>query len=189
VIAFALLGTAGLAVITRYLLLAGTILAIFCAAGAFAWLLLPEDHPWRRRWMGFGIVVLVLLAAFMPSQVDRLDRLQDSIAIQERIRDDLHELADSNAFAAGCEPVSVPNHRPVPLLALWLDRPPSEIVSAQLERPRTGHYVDPARAEVEKYFTLDPNDPRRLTASVPPGFKLVAENRSWRIYRSPDCEA
>jgi len=187
VAAFALLGAAGLSVITRYLLLTGTIVAIFCGAGAFGWQLLPEDHPWRRRWFAFGVLVLVLLAVFVPSQADRLSKLQDSIAIQERIRDDLHDLADSTAFAAECDPVSVPNHRPVPLLALWLDRRPSEIVSAQVEPPRSGYYIDPASAEVEENFSLDKNDPGRLTAEVPPGFELVAENRSWRLFASPDC--
>jgi hypothetical protein len=189
--AFALLGAAGLSVITRYLLLTGAIVAIFCGAGAFGWRLLPEDHPWRRRWLGFGVLTLVLLAAFVPSQADRLDNLQGSIAIQERIRDDLHDLADDGAFAGptGCEPVAVPNHRPVPLLALWLDRRPSEIVSAQLQRPSSGFYVDPASAEVEENFTLDKNDPRRLTAEIPPGFRLVAQNRSWRIFASPECAA
>jgi hypothetical protein len=83
---------------------------------------------------------------------------------------------------AGCPPVAVPNHRPVPLLALWLALPPRAIVSAQLERPRAGLYVDPATARVERNFTLDPNDPRRLTARVPPGFERVDANSSWVLY-------
>lgn len=213
--AFAVLATAGLAVITRYALLAATILAIFCGAGAFGWLNLPREHPWRRRWVAFGAAVAGLLIVFSvvpvfgTSQYDRLTRLQDSIAIQERIRDDLKGLVDSGALvgaygsdaegadvaaAAGaggaCREVSVPNHRPVPLLALWLDRRPSEIVAAVRERggelvrsrPRSGYFVDPADAEVEENFTLDPNDPGELTAPIPPGFSEAARNRSWVLY-------
>jgi hypothetical protein len=78
----------------------------------------------------------------------------------------------------------------VPLLALWLDRRPSEIVTAvreedgELERVRSdaGYFFDPASDEVEENFTLDPNDPGELTAPVPAGFERVAENESWTLY-------
>ena len=36
-------------------------------------------------------------------------------------------------------------------------------------------------------FTLDPRDPRKLTATVPPGFERVAANRSWVLYAR--CQA
>ena len=49
-------------------------------------------------------------------------------------------------------------------------------------RLREGLYVSPATAKVERAFTLDRNDPRRLTAAVPPGFSEVARNRSWILY-------
>jgi hypothetical protein len=187
--AFALLALAGLAVITRYAMLAAVILAIFCGAGVFGWTRLPEGHPWRARWMAFGALVGVLFAVFAPAQVDRLTELRDTIAAQERIRDDLKQIADV-AVDPGCEPVTVPNHRPVPLLALWLDRRPSEIVTAVRERDgelvrtraRSGYFFDPATAQVEADFTLDPNDPGELTAPVPPGFDRAASNESWVLY-------
>jgi hypothetical protein len=196
VAAFALLAIAGLAVITRYALLAATILAIFCGAGVFGWLELEREDPWRRRWMAFAGFVVVLGVVFSTgilgtSQYTRLANLQDSIAIQEQIRDDLKALADSGEFDQGeCRDVTVPNHRPVPLLALWLDRPPSEIVAAVREsdgellhvEPQNGYFLDPASPEVEENFTLDPNDPGELTAPVPDGWERVAENRSWVLY-------
>jgi hypothetical protein len=210
--AFAILAIAGLAVITRYALLAATILAIFCGAGVFGWLELPPNHPWRRRWAAFGALVGVLLVVFVPAQYDRLESLQDSIANQEQIRDDLKSLADGGSFAGaygpgaeggpassppgqeGCSALTVPNHRPVPLLALWLDRRPSDIVAAVREQdgelvrvePRRGYFLDPASAEVEENFTLDPNDPGRLTAPVPSGFERASANASWVLYRR--CE-
>jgi hypothetical protein len=209
VAAFAILAIAGLAVITRYALLAATILAIFCGAGVFGWLELERDDPWRRRWAAFGAVAGVLLVVFIPAQYDRLANLQDSIGIQERIRDDLKALADDGAFAGAygpdaegapasvppeledCREITVPNHRPVPLLALWLDRRPSEIVAAVREEdgelvraePSRGYFLDPASAEVEVNFTLDPNDPGRLTAPVPSGFERTSANESWILYR------
>ena len=35
------------------------------------------------------------------------------------------------SISARCQPIAVPNHRPVPLLALWLDLPPQRIRSLQ----------------------------------------------------------
>lgn len=176
--AFCVLAAAGLPILGRYLLLPAAILAVFCGAGVFGWRQLPDDHPWRKRWMAIGAVVLVSFAVFTPAQVDRIDSLRSAMATQEQILSDLHELTD--AFT--CRPVAVPNHRPVPHIALWTGIPPGEIVSAQLERPTTGLFVDPASERVERNFTLDPNDPQRLTAEVPPGFEEVAANASWRLY-------
>ena len=42
--------------------------------------------------------------------------------------------------------------------------------------------LSPANERVLRNFTLDPRDPKRLTASVPAGFSRVASNRSWVVY-------
>lgn len=181
-VAFCVLAAAGLPILGRYLLLPAALLTIFCGAGALGWLELPRGHPWRRRWLAAGVLVGLGLIVFTPRQVERIDGLRSAIAVQRGIVSNLHSLADSGAIRRSCGPVAVPNHRPVPLLALWLERPAAEIVSAQLSRPRVGTYVAPASARVERNFTLDPNDPRRLTASVPPGFRRVTANRSWILY-------
>jgi hypothetical protein len=180
--AFCVLAAAGLPILGRYLFLPAVLLAILCGAGAFAWRDLPPDHPWRRRAQVIGILVLVLQVPFIPAQVDRIRDLSGALKIQTEIRDDLHALATEPVMQDGCPPVAVPNHRPVPLLALWLDRAPEDILSAQLVRIREGQYLDPASERVLRNFTLDKRDPRRLTAAVPPGFRRVAANRSWVLY-------
>jgi len=180
--AFCVLAAAGLPILGRYLLLPAALLAIFCGAGAFGWRRLPDGHPWRRRWMAAGALVGIALLAFVPAQVERIESLRRAIGIQREILADLRELAGSGAIRRACGPVGVPNHRLVPHLAFHLDRPPAEIVSAQLERPRDGVYVAPASPQVERDFTLDPNDPRRLTATVPPGFERVSATPSWVLY-------
>lgn len=180
--AFCVLALAGMPILGRYLLLPATLLAIFCGAGAFGWARLDRGHPARRHWQAFGTLVLVLLTVFIPAQAQRLTRLRHSIAAQEAIVDDLHRIADSKVLAPSCRPVAVPNHRAVPLLALWLDRPPRQIVSAQLKRPRTGYFLAPASPAVASRFILDPRDPKRLDARIRANFQLVSAGRSWRVY-------
>ena len=122
--------------------------------------------------------MLAAFVVFAPSQANRVSDLRASMGTQADILADLHAIADD----VTCRPVSVPNHRPVPHVALWTGIPPGQIVSAQLEQPSRGAYIDPASERVERNFTLDKNDPKTLTASVPPGFEKVAANASWRLY-------
>jgi hypothetical protein len=181
VVAFCVLAGAGLPIVTRYVFLPAAILAVFAGAGVFGWTSV-EDDARRRRWMFFALVSVLLLIAFLPSQVHRLQKTSRALAVQQRIRDDLGDLVSQGAISAGCAPIAVPNHRPVPLLAARLEIPPGRIVSAQLARPTHGTYVAPATAEVQRNFLLDPHDPHRFTASVPQGFKKTVSNRSWRVY-------
>jgi hypothetical protein len=76
----------------------------------------------------------------------------------------------------------VPNHAPVPLLALYLHASPARIVSAQTGSISSGEYVDPASRFVEDEYVLDPHDPHR-PVSVPPGFVESRASRSWLIFR------
>jgi hypothetical protein len=78
--------------------------------------------------------------------------------------------------------VGVPNHAPVPLLALYLKTSPANVISAQVNQISYGTYVDPASVEVERDYVLDPHDPH-LAVSVPPGFTESATSRSWLIFR------
>jgi hypothetical protein len=188
--AFSVLALGGLAVITRYLLLTGTIVSIFCAAAVFGWMLLGSGDRWRRPWVAAGAVIALLLLAFVPAQADRLDDLQAKIAEQDRIQADLRELADSGGFEPDCEPISVPNTRPVPMLALWLNRPPSEILPGVREDNGAlvpaenlgGYFLEPASPQVEEQFQLDPNDPGERPGPAPPGYEPVDANRSWELH-------
>jgi hypothetical protein len=184
--AFVLIGIAGLSLLGRYLLMPAAMISIFFAFAALGWIGWP-DAPRRRAWL---ICATVLLVAFGGStwshQSDRLKRLRDGIQLRGEIQDDLRDLTDQPLAAplfASCEPVYVPNHRPVPVLAWYLDRDPSDILSAQIERPRRGLFVAPATDEVREKFVLDPHDPAKLAVpDRPPGFRRVTGNAAWVLY-------
>jgi hypothetical protein len=177
-LAFCLLATAGLPILGRYLLAPAVILAIFAGAGAFGWRELPRDHPWRRRWAWFGAATLAVLVAFVPAQADRIGDLRDALRIQDGIQDDLHDLTPRFP----CLPATVPNHRPVPLLALWLHVDPNRVVVAQERRPTIGTYVVPSSPRVARQYILDPRDVDPRIPPPPAGFRPTAANASWRVY-------
>jgi hypothetical protein len=182
--AFAILAVGGLAIIARYTMLAGAVLAIFAALGLLGWRLLERDHPWRRRWQAFAGVVAVMAVIWGPNQYDLLHRVDVDLTNQAQIEGDLGDLADSGAFEPLCGPISVPNHRAIPRLAFDLDIEPSRVVSSSEQRqPRHGDFLDPASEFVVHNFVLDPNDPARLETPVPAGFHRVAGNGSWVLYR------
>jgi hypothetical protein len=181
VVVFAAFATAGLPINTRYAFLAAAILCVFCGAGVFGWTRLPRADPRRRWWMAGGALVLLALLASIPSQYHSVNRELTKLAKQESIQNDLLALVKDGAITRRCEPVGVPNHAPIPLLALYLETSPREIVSAEASQITHGTYVDPASREVEESYVLDPHDPH-LAVNVPPSFTEAHADRSWFIF-------
>jgi len=179
---FAMFATAGLPINTRYAFLAAAILCVFCGAGAFGWTRLDRADPHRRWWMAGGALVLLALVAYAPAQYRSAHRELEKLAHQQGIQDDLLALVDDRSITLRCGPVGVPNHAPIPLLALYLKTSPRRVLNAQVGRISSGEYVDPASKDVEESYVLDPHDPR-VAVSVPPGFTEVRANRSWLIFR------
>ena len=86
-----------------------------------------------------------------------------------------------HAMTLACGPVGVPNHAPIPLLALYLKTSPARIVSARGAARSTAGRTStrPARGRSRSYV-LDPHDPH-LPVSVPAGLHAESQaNRSWR---------
>jgi hypothetical protein len=181
-VAFGVLAAFGLPVITRYMLLTAALMCLLVGSAAGGWRLMPSGNR-RGVWLAAGMVTVALLLLFAPSQAQRIDDLHDSIRAQERITDDLHELADEDAFPGDCSPVVVPNSRAIPNLALWLDRPPKDFrTPADGRQPTRGILLLPADRDVERRFLLDKRDPGNSDLRRPDGFQRQASNESWRVY-------
>jgi hypothetical protein len=183
VVVFAAFSTVGLPINTRYAFLASAILCIFAGAGAFGWTRLAREDPHRRWWIAGGALVLVVLVAYIPSQYHSAHRQLGELARTHEIEGELLALVDDHSINLRCGPIGVPNHAPVPLLALYLQTSPRNIVSPEAGHIATGIYVDPATKEVEQDYVLDRRDPVPKHVSVPPGFTEVASNHSWLIFQ------
>ncbi len=170
-VAFVVFGIAGLSLLGRYLFLASTMLALFAALAALGWTALPKKTRYRRRWAAAGVLMIVAFLVLTPWQADRLIDLRSDIADRDRVAADLHQIADQPAVARAakaCSPLYVPNHRPVPDLALWTDTRPKDIPALPVDPSPDGIYIGPATRESEELSVLDPRDPKPLGARVPP---------------------
>jgi len=182
--AFALLACGGLAILPRYTMLAAAILAIFVGVALLGWRLLEPGHRWRRPWQVFAALVALMFLVWLPNQWDLDSRVDTDLTNQAGIENDLTALVDEGAFEPLCGKVAVPNHRAVPRLAFGLDVKPTQIVSASEEEvPARGYFVAPASDFVIHNFILDPNDPTDPSFPAPDGFKRIAANDSWIVYR------
>ncbi len=182
VLVFAAFASLGLPINTRYAFLAAAILCIFAGAGVFGWTLLARGDPRRPWWMAAGALLLLALLAFVPSDYHSAHRELDKLARQQSIEGELLALVNDHAINLRCGPVGVPNHAPVPLLALYLKTSPANVVSLQSGHIAAGVYVDPASAEVEEDYVLDLHDPHEAV-SVPPGFVASGADHSWLIFK------
>jgi hypothetical protein len=182
VLVFAAFAAAGLPINTRYAFLAAAILSVFCGAGVFGWTRLPGGDPRRRWWMIAGGLVLAALLAYSPGQYRSAHRELDKLARQQSIQNDLLALVKDHVVTLRCGAVGVPNHAPIPLLALYLKTSPTHVVNGQLAGLSSGEYIDPASKEIEQDYVLDPHDPH-VPVEVPPGFTEVHANRSWLVFR------
>jgi hypothetical protein len=97
-VAFALMGASGLAVIPRYTMLAASILAVFAAAAVLGWRLLPADSRWRRPWQAAAVLVVLLYLVWLPNQYDLVSKVDRDLSNQSLVERDLEALVDDGAF-------------------------------------------------------------------------------------------
>lgn len=194
-LAFAAFAVAGLPLLGRYLFPTAAMLALFGALAALGWTRRDLAAGRRRRWQALGATVLLALLAFAPTQAARLGELRADLRARAAVQSDLRSLASGPAAAsvlARCPRIYAPTHRPIPLLAYWAGRSPTDLASARVERPERRSALLVARsARVERLALVDPRDPE-FGQPVPDlraharrlGMRAVAANRSWTLYAS-----
>jgi hypothetical protein len=171
---FLVLGLAGLPVLTRYLLVPATLLAMWAAVAALGFTIAAcrGEPAWRLA----GVAALAVLLVTLPSQLDALRSARDVAAQRGPVSDDLRAILALPATRAALERcgrrLSVPDSRPRPLAAYVLDRPPASIAVRSGSTARPGVTLGYATAEARDAYAIGP--------AAPAGPALVA-NRSWIV--------
>ena len=159
---FALFATVGLPINTRYAFLASAILCIFCGAGALAGRGLTGMTGGGAGGWPAEHCVLVALAAFAPSQYRSVHGQLDKLARQQSIEGDLLALVDDGAISLRCGVIGVPNHAPIPLLALYLKTSPGTSSAPRSSRSPRGSTS--TRRAAKSNRTQHPRPPRSTSA-------------------------
>jgi hypothetical protein len=162
---------AGTPLNARYLLLPAVLCLLLCALALGGWTQLPRGRG-RLVWQVVAAGVALLLVATAPGELTRLRGVHDRVAFQAAVAGD----ARATALSAGCDRLTVEGGRPVPLLALALDRPATEFAVARNRAPRSGLVLAPADGRVVRDYLLVRRAPR------PAGLALAASSEHWRLY-------
>ena len=174
---FLVLGVAGLPLLIRYLLLPAALLALFAALAAFGWSTTTAGDPERRWWIAAGAVACGLLAVTIPGRVGDLADLREASRPRIAAYEDLRELADLpavRAASARCGAITIPDPRPRPLLAVWLDRSPASMTVRDRDDALVLAY---ANDDAARSFSLGPAG----AVGLPPDAAPVARNGSWLL--------
>jgi hypothetical protein len=162
---------AGTPLNARYLLLPGVLCLLLCALALGGWTQLPRGHRGRVVWQVVAAAVALLLVGTAPHELDRLRGAHDRVAFQSAVAGD----ARATALAAGCDRLTLQGGRPVPLLALALDRAPTQFAVARSRAPRGALVLAPADQRVVRDYLLVRRAPR-------PSLPLAARSAHWRLY-------
>lgn len=187
-VAFLLYGLAGLPVLARYTLVPSAALMLFAALAIAGWVGRHPRHGRRRAQAVLGALLAVLVAVSVPATAREVGERADRLELRQASFDALRELVRSPPLrrdVEGCGTVLVPNHRAVPLAALWLDRTvPGEVRSQQLGAPRRGLAILPATELIAGAAILDPRDPVPTPRQPPVGWGFRGGNVAWAWYRA-----
>jgi len=142
-VTFLLISLRGFSVINRYVLISALALMLFAAFALAGFSRLPRGHRAIRPWAAGAAVVVAgglafTLLTFNPSYVDR------ELTLRERVRADLTYVLDAPRVRAAqaCGPISVPNHKLLPIVRWIADADEAGAVartdSSQTVRQRRG---------------------------------------------------
>ncbi|MEY2515458.1 MAG: hypothetical protein QOJ89_2816 [bacterium] len=189
---FLLVSLRGFSVISRYVLVAALALMLFAAFAIAGWSRLPRGHRATRPWAAGALLVVLggvayTAVTFNPHYVDRELKLRDSV------RRDLASVLDSPQVRAAraCGPVSVPNHKLVPIVR-WIDDADVDGVVARTDPAQTarqrrggvGLYVIGGTRFLKHpaYGPFDQTEDSPAIQVPPPGFNRAKVGRYFSVY-------
>jgi len=161
------LGVTGLPLLTRYLLLPATLLALWCAVAALGFTVVRSP-----AWLAGGAAALVVLAFAVPDQREALRRSLSALHTRSHISSQLVDIARDprvRAAVGRCGAVSVPDDRPHPIAAYVLSRPVTVGLSER------GVVLSYATEAARRAYRIGPAPP----AGAPGGSRPLAANGSW----------
>jgi hypothetical protein len=182
---FLVLGVAGLPLITRYLLISVTMLALFAGVAAFGWRHLPKPGRLRRVWAVGSAALLIGMTIAIPHDLRQLGQRLASSSARRTLQEDLLKIASSPAareWRRRCAAIYVPTYRAVPVVAYSLHEHPRSVQSTVPQEGTKALLIVPANGIISSTFLLDPREPQGRAFTAPIGSRLVEANRSWRLY-------
>lgn len=184
---YGLIAITGLPLLTRYLLLPASALAIFCGVAAFGWLM-QERGTLRTVWAFAGAVLIVAILFSAPVQYKNIENARESSSYTRVNQADLKLITDrimkSNKLSR-CYPLFLTGERPFPLVAHWLGEKAALIRNESSIKADRGMVLAPVSVLAVKWSFLHPIDATEYVPGIPSEFKAYAQNRSWKLYT--DC--
>ena len=176
----------GLPLIGRYVRTASILLMLFYGLAVAGWMLLPEGRE-RRRWMVAGLVALAASVVWLPWHLDMLRSLDRRTAGAGEVYEDLRAAGRApevrSAFAA-CGPLATADRRPIPYIRWWLEGEPGSVGTLEGAASPLGELLlSPRRVKTIRRFYREALPPEQ----VPPGWRTIYRNRSWRVDAAPSC--
>ena len=142
-----------------------------CSAGR-AW---RAGDPRRRWWMAAGALVLVALRRLHARRSTKARTAKwTNWRASRASRTTCWRSCDDHSITLRCGPVGVPNHAPVPLLALYLKTSPANVVSAQVGDDRRRRVRRPGEQGGRRGLRARPARP------APPGQRAAGLRRGAR---------
>ena len=182
------LGIADLPLLTRYMVLPGTVLILFVAVLVFGWARL-ERGALRTAWMVASLVPIAVIVASLPGDLDQLRDEHRTSAASHAAERDLERLVTSPAgrrVLGACRPVWVHDFRVRPFVWYWADIPPETIGYGFVRDGARGAYVTPGTGRdavsvaARSAFHKTQGVPKGW-ATLPSGGRVAARADAWRL--------
>jgi hypothetical protein len=176
----------GLPLIARYIRTPSILLTVFFGLALVGWMSLPKGRE-RTAWTAAAVVTGGLFLAFLPSNLSMLydlhTRSNREGAFWGGVRDVGEAAPVRRAFAA-CAPITSVDNRPIPYLRYWIDGDPGEVGTIDKNADPLGKLVLAPRHSFPTNRFYTDHFPEY---TPPPGYRVLYQNRTWRVYAAAGC--